>query len=143
MNENFELRIQELIKHIFFDVLDIIGRVFVAVAYSDQVRIGARGFLPEEKEKGLILVFNNRMNFQWQETGIQASLVFSGTLQKCFIPISNIMAIYSPELRLQFVVEPFAFRQEETEEEKTPMEDILDSKSTGNIVQVDFTKKRK
>jgi hypothetical protein len=143
MNEDIELRTQELIKHIFFDVLDIIGRVFVAVAYSEQVRIGTRGFLPEEKEKGLIVVFNKKMNFQWQETGIYASLVFSGAFQKCFIPLSNIMAIYSPELRLQFVIEPFAFRHEETKDEKKPMEDILEDKGTDNIVQVDFTKKRR
>ena len=145
MNDDTVSKIQELIKHVFFDVMDIAGRVFVAIAYSDMVKIGTRGFLAEEKERGLVLVFNKQMNFQWQDEGINTSLIFNGTLHKCFIPISNIMAIYSPELKLQFVIEPLLLKKEQSAQEEAPLKnEKKELKDAGNkIVQVDFTKKRK
>lgn len=145
MNNNKVSRTQELIKHIFFEVLDIAGRVFVAIAYSNSVKIGTRGFLDEEKERGLMLVFNKQMNFQWQDEGINASLVFNGTLQKCFIPISNIVAIYSPELKLHFVIEQLLEDEQHTQVDTKLKGNLQVPKGVGNkkIVEVDFTKKRK
>ena len=84
------------------------------------------------------------MNFQWQDEGINASLIFNATLHKCFIPISNIMAIYSPELKLQFVIEPLLKKEQSAQEEAPLKDEKKELKKAGNkILQVDFTKKRK
>jgi len=98
-----EERLNNLKKQIFFEFLDMAGRVMVLVKHSPDVVIGNRGFIGEEKESGIILVFNPKMKFTWDEYGISATLVFGAVPQKCFIPAGSIEAIYSAELNAQFV----------------------------------------
>ena len=83
------------------------------------------------------------MNFIWDDYGITATLVFGTSAQKCFIPIDNIISVYSPELNVQFVSAPLTPGSgtpgPETKEEKKD-----DSgPSMKNVVKVDFTKKRR
>jgi hypothetical protein len=100
--ENKE-RIGDLKRHIFYELLDMVGRVMVLVKYSPDVVIGNRGFVGEEKEAGIILVFNPKMKFTWDEFGITATLVFGAAPQKCFVPADSIAAVYSQELNAQFI----------------------------------------
>lgn len=130
--------IADLRKQVFFDMLNMAGRVFIAVGYGDDVVIGNRGFLPQEQEKGIILVFNQKMKFTWDEKGISATLVFGATSEKCFIPQDRIMTIFSPELNAQFSTFPQKKAADQTAqgetEEKTPSEE--------KVIKVDFGKKR-
>lgn len=100
-------RINALKKHTFFEILETAGRVFIIVDYDESVVIGKRGFLPEEKQRGLVLVFNNKMNFAWDDEAITATLVFGNSPEKCFIPINAIAGIFSPDLRIQLTVPIF------------------------------------
>jgi hypothetical protein len=93
-------------RHLFFEFMNAVGRVFVLVKHSEDVVLGKRGFTAEEREKGIILVFNARMNAMWDEYGITATLVFGSAPQKCFIPADNVVAVYSPEMNAQFIVTP-------------------------------------
>ena len=100
------LNINEIKKKVFYDMLDLAGRVFVHVRPSDNVLIGKRGFQEEEKEKGIILVFNKRMNFTWDDDGISVTLVFGTSPEKCFVPSDDIISVFSPELNAQFTANP-------------------------------------
>ena len=126
-------------KHIFFELLGIAGRVFILVGYSDDVLIGERGFLPEEKEKGLILVFNPKMNFEWNDQGISATLGFGPKTEKCFIPPENIISVFSPDLNAQFSVSPDAAQK--AGQSKQVMRKIH-SISKQKVIKVDFGKKK-
>jgi len=95
--------LNELKKTVFYEMLNMAGRAFIVVRYSDGVIIGKRGFTEEEMKNGLVLVFNRRMNFSWDDSGITASLVFGTSPQRCFIPADDIVMIYSPELNSQFI----------------------------------------
>jgi hypothetical protein len=127
----------DLKKHIFFELLDLAGRVFILVGHSDNVLIGERGFLPEEKEKGLILVFNRKMNFEWGEQGISATLGFGAKSEKCYIPAESIVSVFSPDLSAQFSVSPSPQGPAPTKQagEKGP------SRSKKKVIKVDFSKK--
>ena len=129
--------LNELKKQVFYGLLALAGRVFILVEYADGVVIGTRGFLPEEKEKGIVLVFNNKMNFQWGDSGISVKLVFGTTTQQCFIPPDAILSIFSPEISAQFSVSP--------EKSVSPQPAGHGRKerpaSGGKIVKVDFKKK--
>jgi hypothetical protein len=131
----------ELKKEVFFALLELAGRVFVLVRHSDNVVIGKRGFLPGEKENGLVLVFNKKMHFQWDEQGIAAKLVFGQTSEQCFIPNEDILSIFSPELLAQFTVSP--------DEKKIPgpapsqTTEPLKKPARQKVVKVDFKKKKK
>ena len=150
--ENRE-RIEDLKRHIFYELLDMAGRVMVLVKYSPDVVIGNRGFVGEEKETGIILVFNPKMKFTWDEFGITATLVFGSTPQKCFIPAGSITAVYSPELNAQFVTAGQE-RQGSKEQEcqgaadcmkKDKRNGALSKSSEGTdkkIINVDFVKKK-
>ncbi len=127
--------ITDLKKEVFFDMLKLAGRVFILVEDSRDVVIGKRGFLPAEKEKGLVLVFNNQMNFEWDDSGISAHLVFGSTPEKCFIPHVSIVSVFSPELSAHFSISP-AGRQK-------PEKASTRKEAPGNkVVKVDFNKKR-
>lgn len=127
----------DLKKHIFFELLDLAGRVFVLVGHSDDVLIGERGFLPEEKEKGLILVFNRKMNFEWTAQGISATLGFGSKNEKCFIPSENILTVFSPDLNAQFSVSPSAQGPAQTKQAGKKVH----SASKEKVIKVDFGKK--
>jgi hypothetical protein len=127
----------DLKKHVFFELLDMAGRVFIHVRYSDGVLIGARGFLAEEKEKGLVLVFNAKMKFEWNDQGISATLGFGPKTEKCFIPPDSIISVFSPDLNAQFSVSPAA---QEAGQRKQVVKKVH-SISKQKVIKVDFSKK--
>ena len=127
----------DLKKHVFFELLDMTGRVFIHVSYSNDVLIGDRGFLAEEKEKGLILVFNAKMKFEWNEQGISATLGFGPKTEKCFIPPESIISVFSPDLNAQFSVSPAA---QEAGQRKHVVKKVH-SISKQKVIKVDFSKK--
>jgi len=148
-----EERLNNLKKQIFYEFLDIAGRVMVLVKYSPNVVIGNRGFIGEEKESGIILVFNPKMTFTWDEYGISASLVFGAAPQKCFIPAGSIEAVYSAELNAQFVA---AVHERQTARDLAGSETGNKCTATGaenstktakeadkKIISVDFVHKKK
>jgi hypothetical protein len=55
--------LNELKKTVFYELLNLAGRVLIVVRYSESVSVGNRGLLPEEKENGLVLVLTCRMHF--------------------------------------------------------------------------------
>ena len=127
----------DLKKYVFFELLELSGRVFIHVKYSEGVMIGERGFLAEEKEKGLILVFNDRMKLEWNEQGISATLGFGTRTEKCFIPSESIISVFSPDLNAQFSVSPAA---QEARKRKQAVKKAH-SISTEKVIKVDFGKK--
>jgi len=131
--------ITDLKKKVFFEMLNLTGRVFILVEDSQDVIIGKRGFLPTEKEKGLILVFNSRMNFEWDDSGISAHLVFGSTPEKCFIPHHSIVSVFSPELSAQFSLSSQGKHKTDTKSEKCLIEKEA---SVNNVVRIDFNKSR-
>lgn len=132
-------RINDLKKQIFFEILELAGRVFIIVDYDESVVIGKRGFLPEEKERGLVLVFNPRMNFKWEENRISAILVFGNTPEKCYIPINSISGVFSPDLRIQFSCPVFKVSKQNDE---SPQKLDTDEK-IGKEKVIDISKLRK
>ena len=127
-------------KHIFYELLELAGRVFILVRYSDDVIIGRRGFLPEEKEKGLVLVFNKKMNFSWDDEGISVTLVFGTSPEKCFIPKESITTIFSPELNATFSV----IVKEEDQTAGAGTASAAKTKPHGKkVIKVDFNRKKR
>jgi hypothetical protein len=95
------------LRNLFYDLLNDYGRALVVVRYSEQTIIGARGFTEEEKEKGLVLVFNSRnhKNLQWTEDGgIVAALGFGANnrIENCFIHNEDIVSVFSPDAKVKF-----------------------------------------
>ncbi len=138
-----EKELNRLKRHVFSELMGIVGRVFILVRHSQGVVIGNRGFSDDEKANGLILVFNPRMTFTWDEEGLSATLVFGSAPQKCFIPASDIIAIYSPELSAQFMASPEAMGEEEEKAPELPGAKARAEEEPGKVIEVDFTKKVK
>ncbi|MEO5360284.1 MAG: ClpXP protease specificity-enhancing factor SspB [Nitrospirota bacterium] len=158
-NNDAMSKLNELKKTVFYELLNVMGRVFVIVRYSDDVQIGTRGFLKAEKENGLVLVFNSKMNFTWDKDGlIAANLVFGTKTEDCLIPVEHIIAVYSPELQTQFVTTymtevhatavpsadaapmPEMPEKPEGHEEDDP---APVAESDNKVLKVDFSKKKK
>jgi hypothetical protein len=131
----------ELKKRVFHEMLDLAGRVFVVARYSENVIIGNRGFTEDEKKNGIVLIFNASMNFSWDDPGISSALVFGTSPQKCFIPADDIVAIYSPELKSQFIT-ALPPRAETADEQDKAAAEAGEEEAGSKVVKVDFTKKR-
>jgi len=133
--------LEELKKRVFYDMLNMAGRVFIAVRYGEDVVIGKRSFLHEEKEKGLVLVFNRKMNFTWDDAGIRVTLVFGTSPEKCFIPQESIITIFSPELNAQF--SDLSNGGEDAKRPQKIMKVTENKPSPGKkVINVDFKKKK-
>jgi hypothetical protein len=134
-------KLNELKKQTFFDLLELAGRVFIIVDYDESVVIGKRGFLPEEKERGLVLVFNSRMKFSWENDAITATLVFGSTPEKCYIPVNAIAVVFSPDLRVQLSVPVVRkINKEEQIKESSKQSDMEDK---GKVVDITKLRKKK
>lgn len=143
--------VNTLKRYIFYEFLNLIGRVYILVRHSDNVVLGNRGFLDDEKEKGLILVFNTRIPLTWDEYGITATLVFGTSPQRCFIPADDVVAVYSPELNAQFITSPFQEYTRQSARKPAHVESTDESAvrpgpkaiPQSKVVSVDFKKKKK
>ncbi len=141
---DLQSEMNKLKKHIFYEMLNLAGRVFILVRHADDVMIGRRGFMPEEKEKGIVLVLNSRMNFTWDDEGVSVKLVFGTIPEQCFIPAHRIISVFSPELNAQFSIATEGLekttssgdsaKKKRPAQEKTP--------AVGNIIPVDFKRKK-
>jgi hypothetical protein len=137
--------IHDLKKQIFHDMLDLAGRVFIHVRFSDKVVIGERGFFPEEQQRGIILVLNKGMHFTWDDGGISAELIFGSTVQQCFIPSDAIISLVSPELNAQFSITPQEPEKDVPKVKAEKMQRVLKkvwSDKGEKVIKVDFKKKQ-
>jgi hypothetical protein len=100
------MKLNDLKKNVFFELLNLVGRVYMVVRYSPDVDLGRKVFTEDEKANGLTLVFTTRMNIQWDAVGLSTTLSFGAQAYRCFIPSKDILAIYSPELQVQFTTAP-------------------------------------
>lgn len=95
------------VRNLFYDILNDYGQVYILVRHSENTIIGKRGFTDEEKNKGIILVFNqgNHKSLVWSEDGsIQATLGFGAgnRSEKCFIYADDIVSVFSPKAKIKF-----------------------------------------
>lgn len=141
-------KLDELKRHVFFEFLNLTGRAYIIVKYSKNVILGRRDFTDEERDNGIILVFNSNMNFTWDGDGIKTTLIFGNSPQKCFIPVEDIMLIFSPELDAQFSVHLTSDIMQIPEEKgknkvvRTGKQPEVEEELK-KVIKVDFTKKRK
>lgn len=140
-SEELIKRLNELKKQTFFELINLAGRVFIIVDYDENVVIGKRGFLPEEKKRGLILVFNQKMNFQWNDDALMATLVFGSTPEKCYIPINYIAGVFSPDLRVQLNVPVFKFSNNAESSERA--EENSQKRKDSKIIDLSKLRKKK
>lgn len=138
LSEDLIKRLNDLKRHTFFEILELAGRVFVIVDYDENVIIGKRGFLPEEKERGIVLVFNSKMKFSWDDNLISATLVFGNSPEKCYIPVNAVAGVFSPDLRIQLAVP--AFKTNKKTKEDSP---ISSQRVEGEGKIIDLKKLRK
>lgn len=132
-------------REVFTKLMEMAGRVFILVRYSEAVKIGNRRFTEEEKKNGLVLVFTRGMKYAWDDFGIRATLVFSSTPQKCFIPSGDIIVVYCPEMGVQLAVSAREGEGRETgaSRDKSVSADIgaAAESRAGNIIRVNFRKR--
>lgn len=121
------------LQHLFYELLNDYGQVYVVIKYSENSGIGNRGFTEEEKEKGLVLTFNtrNHKSLQWTEEGsITTTLGFGGNNkpEKCFLHFDDIVAVFSPYAKIRFDrwdMWDVKDQSEVSEEKRTPDEKVI------------------
>jgi hypothetical protein len=140
-----DLSLDALKQHVFYELMNMAGRVYIIVRYSERVRIGNRGFTEEEKIKGIVLVFNHAMNFRWEDGAISAKLSFGTTVEGCYIPSDDIVAVFSPDIDVRFIVgdkSPKEPPQSAGTTKSKPTKSSSTKPKGGKVIEVDFTKKR-
>lgn len=96
----------EYLQRLFYDIWNDFGSVYVMVKHSGRTIIGKRGFTDEEKKQGLILVFNNQTNttLTWDAEGnLTCILAFGTRKEDIFIHHDDLLGVFSPEAKVQFV----------------------------------------
>jgi hypothetical protein len=123
-------------QHLFYELMNDYGQVYVAIKHSENSAIGNRGFTEEEKKKGLVLTFNqkNHKNLQWTDDGsIITTLGFGNNNrpEKCFLYFDDIVSVFSPYAKIRFDrwdmwdTKDQSEKPEITEEKKAPDEKVV------------------
>lgn len=130
----------EYLQRFFYDIWNDFGSVYVMVKYSGRTIIGKRGFTDEEKRQGLILVFNNQTNntLTWDAEGnLTCILAFGARKEDIFIHHDDLLGVFSPEAKVQFV------RSDAGDEPtRAPEKDDVQNES-GQVVSMNRFRKRK
>jgi hypothetical protein len=113
------------LQYLFYELLNDYGQVYVVIKYSENSSIGNRGFTEEEKQKGLILTFNqrNHKTLQWTEEGSVITALGFGSNnkpEKCFLHFDDIVSVYSPYAKIRFDRWDMNDQAEVPEEKKLP-----------------------
>ena len=127
------------LQNLFYDLLNDFGQVFIVVKYSEQTTIGNRGFSEEEKEKGLVLVFNqkNYSRLQWTKDGsIVTTLGFGAhnRSEKCLIHSDDIISVFSPKAGVRLDRWDVWEQEPDQEEAESPGDDAAQQQSRGDKV---------
>jgi hypothetical protein len=136
------------LQELFYELLNDYGRVYIAVRYSDNSRIGKRGFTEEEKKQGIILVFNqtNHKTLRWTDEGsITTTLGFGqgNRPEKCFFHLDDIVSVFSPDAQVR--LDRWDMYQVENSPEKTDTVTTSDEQQDqhGKVVSLDKFRKTK
>jgi len=124
------------LQNFFYELLNDYGQVYVVVKFSENSSIGNRGFTEEEKQKGLVLTFNqrNHKNLEWTEEGsIITTLGFGNNNkpEKCFLHFDDVVSVFSPNAKIRFDRWDMWDNKNESggtelqEEEKSPDEKVV------------------
>ncbi len=96
----------EYLQKLFYDLWNDFGSVYVVVDHSDRTKIGRRGFTDEERERGLVLVFNDKTNTQlkWDSEGnLSCVLAFGTGKEDVHIHHDDLRGVFSPEAGVHFL----------------------------------------
>jgi hypothetical protein len=126
------------------EILDIVfnnyNKFYIHVAPLSDVVIGKRGFLDQEKDHGIVLVFGNESykNFEWDENNIYVSMKFSGVWEELIIPFGAIQAVFDNPVNPNFIFN-FKVSEEINNQEDKKVTKII---KKDNVISLDFRKKR-
>lgn len=135
----------EYLQKLFYDIWNDFGSVYLLVKHSDRTIIGKRGFTEEEMKQGLVLVFNNKTNtrLEWDPEGnVSCVLAFGTRKEDVYIHHDDLLGVFSPEAKVQFVRSDSGSQasKEEPEAAPKPEEQRSDAKQ---VVSISDFKKRK
>ena len=136
------------LQELFYELLNDYSRVYIAVRYSENSKIGNRGFTEEEKKQGIILVFNqtNHKTLQWTDDGsITTTLGFGhgNKPEKCFFHFDDVVSVFSPDAQVRF--DRWDMWEQESSVEKPEGASISDEheEQHGKVVSLDKFRKTK
>lgn len=138
------MSLSALKKNVFFELLNLAGRVFIVVRHSEAIDLGRKVFTEDEKKNGMTLVFTERMAIQWDAAGISTTLTFGSQPHRCFIPSADILAIYSPDLQVQLTTagdEPAENNADSAACGASCLKHQPPRKKRGKVIAVDFAKR--
>jgi hypothetical protein len=135
------------LQKLFYDLWNDFGSVYLLVGYSERTRIGKQGFTDEEKEKGLILVFNDKTStrIDWDEEGdLSCVLAFGARKEDVWIHYDDLFGVFSPEAGVQFLRTDIGKEDGSEPAEETGAGGVEAGKGEpGHVISLsDFRKKR-
>jgi len=96
----------EYLQRLFWDIWIDFGSVYLLVKHSERTSIGERGFTDEEKERGLVLVFNDKTNktMAWDAEGnLTCVLAFGTRREDVYVHHDDLQGVFSPDAGVQFM----------------------------------------
>lgn len=114
-------------------------KFFMHISPHPGVVIGRRGFVDEEKTRGIVLVFGPQSyrDFRMEDSFISVTMKFSGRWEEVFIPYEAIAAVFNDPVTPEFIVN-FRIQEKKTEQPKAEIE----TQQEGKIIRHDFGKKK-
>ena len=130
----------EYLQKLFYDIWNDFGSVYLIVKYSGNTRIGKRGFTEEEKQQGMILVFNDKTSntLNWDAEGnLTCVLAFGTRKEDVFIHHDDLLGVFSSEAGVQFL------RSDAGKEPEAPPETNAGHGGDNQVVSMSSFRKRK
>lgn len=134
-------------KQVLELLFDFYDKFYMHVVPAGDIRIGERGFIGNESEHGLVLVFSasSYKNLRWDENALYADMRFSGKWESLVIPFKSVATVFDDPGKPNFVFKFSMYTEKESsgknkEKGKSADKSRVES-SDGKVVKVDFSKR--
>jgi len=134
-------------KQILELLFDFYDKFYMHVVPAGDIRIGERGFIGNESEHGLVLVFSasSYKNLRWDENSLYADMRFSGKWESLAIPFQSIVTVFDDPGKPEFVFKFSVYIEKEptgkNDEKEQSAEKSRVKSSNGKVVKVDFSRR--
>jgi len=134
-------------KQVLELLFDFYDKFYMHVVPAGDIHIGERGFLGNENEHGLVLVFSasSYKNLRWDENALYANMRFSGKWESLVIPFQSVVTVFDdpgkPDFVFKFAVETEKEPSSKNKEKEKSADKSRVKSSNGKIVKVDFSRR--
>ena len=142
LQSKFRLLVKEVLQQVASSKKSLSGHHFYITFSTQHPKLDLPDYLREENPDEMTIVLQNQFwDLEITDQGLSVVLAFDGENYTIYIPFDSLIAFVDPYADFGLELAPIYFNDDSLGEEEFPPIALVE-KEEGNVVMVDFSKKK-